>query len=154
MTTETGFSLSRRSVLRLGFFSGIGLAALGIPVVIRTSQHAVLEAAFDVILGAHSKKAQPVEAALVYFQRLPARQQWQVRGLLRAIEWGPVLSTGRRFTRLNGEAQLQWLNQRAASRSALQRQMVTALKQFAAMGYYQNERAWDQMGYPGPLLER
>ena len=44
MTTETGFSLSRRSVLRLGFFSGIGLAALGIPVVIRTSQHAVLEA--------------------------------------------------------------------------------------------------------------
>ena len=154
MTTETEVSLSRRSVLRLSFFSALGLAALGMPAVVRTSQHAVLEAVFDVILGVSSDQAQPVEAALDYFHRLPTRQQWQVKGLLRATEWGPVFSTGRRFTRLDGPARQQWLRERAESSSAIQRQIFTALKQLAAMGYYQNELAWDHMGYPGPLLDR
>ncbi len=154
MPTDSTASLSRRSVLRLSFFSALGLAALGVTPVIQTSQRKVLEAAFDLILGVSSAETGAIDATAAYLRLLPSKQQWQIRGLIRAVEWGPVVSTGRRFTRLETQDQERWLNQLAQSSSPIRRQIFSALKQLGAMGNYQSDSTWEKIGYPGPLLER
>lgn len=154
MSTDSGALLSRRSVLRLGFLTALGFTVLGLTPVIRTSQAKVLENALDPIFGTSSSIPSAVEAIQRYLALLPPRQQWQVRGLLRAVEWGPILSRGRRFTRLEPVERADWLARLSRSRSALNRQIFTALKQLGAMGIYQLDANWKALGYPGPLLER
>jgi hypothetical protein len=151
--TDTGVALSRRSVLRLGLFSALGFTVLGVTPVIRTSHQKVLQAAFDQVFGISSTAA-AVDATQRYLAELPLRQQWQVKGLLRAVEWGPLFSQGGRFTRLDPADQRRWLDQLSRSASPLSRQIFTALKQLGAMGIYQLDAHWETLGYPGPLLER
>jgi len=152
--TDSAASLSRRSVLRLSFFSALGLATLGFAPIIQTASQRVLEAAFSVVLGVSTSQTQTIHAVEAYLQGVPRKQQWQIRGLIRAVEWGPVLTTGRRFTRLERPDQAQWLARLASSNSRLSRQIYAGLKQLGAMGFYQLDSSWEQLGYPGPLLER
>ena len=154
METDSTTGLSRRSVLRLSFFSALGLTTLGLVPIVQTPGRKVLGAAFDLVLGVSTQQTQALDAAERYLQGLPKKQQWQIRGLIRAIEWGPVFTKGRRFTKLDSGNQTQWLSDLATSNSSLQRQLFVGLKQIGAMGFYQAYSSWEQLGYPGPLLER
>jgi hypothetical protein len=78
---------------------------------------------------------------------------WQVRGLLRFVEWDPVLRHAGRFSRLSPTAQDAWLRRQSQSSVALRRQVFSALKMLGAMGTWQQDHRWPAIGYPGPMVE-
>lgn len=95
-------------------------------------------------------------AVIPFVRRLPLRERRLFRLLLRAIEFGVVLSVGRpvRFSALPRAERQRCLRDWARSRLSFRRQGVAALKSLAALAYYGRESAWDDVGYDGPWLGR
>ncbi len=150
---------TRRDVLRLGFFTAVGLGLVGLPPLLLSRERDILEAVIGRIYpplpgedAPHSSSA--MEATLSYLAQVPPRQLWQVRGLLRFVEWDPLLRQGGRFSRLSADAQDTWLHRQSQSSLALRRQVFSALKMLGAMGAWQLDPRWPAIGYPGPMLER
>ncbi len=149
---------TRRDVLRLGFFTAVGLGLVGLPPLLLSRERDILEAEIGRIYpplaaedAPHSSSA--MEATLAYLAKVPPRQLWQVRGLLRFVEWDPLLRHGGRFSRLSAEAQDTWLHRQSQSSLAPRRQVFAALKMLGAMGAWQLDHRWPAIGYPGPMVE-
>lgn len=92
--------------------------------------------------------------ARVFVAQLPAEAQWQLGGLLRLIEWGGLLFTGRRFTLLDLDRRREVLSRLATSSVQPMRLAVVALKQVCAMGTFRHPATWTVLGYDGPSLQR
>ncbi len=150
---------TRRHVLRLGFFTALGLGMVGLPPLFLSKEGDILKAALGRLYPPPPEEDPPlqsaaVEATLAYLAQVPPRQLWQVRGLLRFVEWDPLLGQGGRFSRLSAEAQDTWLQRQARSSMAMRRQVFAALKMLGAMGAWQLDKRWPAIGYPGPMVER
>ena len=120
---------TRRDVLRLGFFTALGLGLMGLPPLLLSRERDILEAVlgrlYPPLEGENAPLQSPaVEATLAYLAEVPPRQLWQVRGLLRFVEWDPVPRHARRFSRLSKEAQDAWLQRQSQSSLALRRHVV------------------------------
>lgn len=157
---------TRRDVLRLGFFTALGLGVLGLPPFLLSRAPLLLSGERDILEAVLGRLYPPpegedvpvqsgaVQATVAYLAMMPRRQVWQVRGLLRFVEWDPVLRQRGRFTRLSALAQDNWLHRQARSSVALRRQAFSALKMLGAMGTWQQDHRWPAIGYPGPMVER
>ncbi|MGI9179448.1 MAG: GMC family oxidoreductase N-terminal domain-containing protein [Longimicrobiaceae bacterium] len=95
-------------------------------------------------------------AALPFLHHLPAGDRALLSLLLRTLEYGAPLLTGRprRFTSLGAEAQQEVLESWAASRLGLQRQGAAALRALAMLAYYGREEGGVRVGYDGAWLGR
>lgn len=157
--------MSRRRVLQLGLLGSLGALALGVPVLRSAGREAELLSlvtqalflpgedpdshglpdAFEVDAGVH---------AWAFVQHMPAPVRWQLSGLLRALEHGARLRTGRPFSALSVEERHGLLVGLANSRARTPRLALSALKQVCAMGLLRHPRAWAALGYDGPTLLR
>jgi hypothetical protein len=156
---ESESAPTRRDVLRLGFFAALSLGVLGLPPLLLSREKDILEAVmgrlYPPLEGEDaSLPSRAVEATLAYLAEVPPRQLWQVRGLLRFVEWDPFLRHASRFSRLSTEAQDNWLGRQAQSSLPMRRQVFSALKMLGAMGAWQLDHRWPAIGYPGPMVER
>lgn len=97
-----------------------------------------------------------VDAALPFIRRLRPLDRLLLRGLLRGIQYGAPLFTGRprRFTGLSAEQREAYLRGWTESRLELRRQAVASLKALIMIAHYGREEAWDAVGYEGPWLGR
>ncbi len=150
---------TRRDVLRLGLFTAVGLGLVGLPPLLLSREGEILEAVlgrlYPPLAGEDAPDPSPaVKATLAYLAKVPPRQIWQVRGLLRFVEWDPLLRHSGRFSRLSAEAQDTWLHRQSQSSLAPRRQAFAALKMLGAMGAWQLDPRWPAIGYPGPMVER
>lgn len=91
-----------------------------------------------------------------FLRHLPKLDRQSLSVLLRIIEYGAPLLTGRprRFTRLDPKEQEAVLRSWAESRLELRRQAAASLKALSMMGFYGREAAWGDVGYGGPWLGR
>jgi hypothetical protein len=74
-----------------------------------------------------------------------------VRALLHLVEHASGLS---RFTRMTAAAQDEVLQTWQASRLAVRRQGLQALRSLAFFGYWRDPRTFAMLGYSGPMLPR
>lgn len=153
--------LSRRHFLRLGLWTGAATLLVGGPAAwVQSDEAAVLDALADRLFaeadGADAPMPKPSSfgagaRAWAYAAALPPAARWQVRGLLRLVEWGAVASGGARFTRLPPAAQDRVLDRLAAGGRG-GRLALGALKQLCAMGAFTHSQTWAAIGYGGPRL--
>lgn len=92
-----------------------------------------------------------VEGALG--DRPPAMRR-QLRLLLRAVEWLPVLRWGRRFTRLPPDRRRRVLEAFQDAPLLLARRGFWGLRTLVFMGYYGREAAREEIGYDARLRGR
>ena len=85
---------------------------------------------------------------------LPRSVQVQARGLLRALEWEPVLRHGGRLSRLDPGDREAFLVGLATSPIYGRRLLAHGAKQLLAMAVYQHDATWQILGYDGPLVGR
>lgn len=95
-----------------------------------------------------------VDAALPFIRGLPAADRALLGLLLRMLEYGAPLRTGRRLTRQSRDRRERYLRGWERSRLALRRQGLASLKALAALAYYGRDAAWGEVGYDGPWLGR
>lgn len=78
----------------------------------------------------------------------------QLRWLLWGFEWGPPVFALRltTFTRMSPEAQDEYLQGWATSRSQLRLLGFRALKNLSMLGYYAQPSTWPAIHYDGPWL--
>ncbi|RME21312.1 MAG: hypothetical protein D6798_18445, partial [Deltaproteobacteria bacterium] len=91
---------------------------------------------------------------LAFIDTLPRLARWQIRGLLRALDHGSRLRTGRSFRRLDDARRAAIMAAMASSGPALPRLAFAGLKQVCAMGYLRHPAVWAAIGYDGPTLLR
>ncbi len=77
----------------------------------------------------------------------PARQRRQLATFLRFIEWLPVLTYGRRFSRLDVARRTRLLERLQTAPVALVRRGVWGLRTLILMGYYGRPAAGAAIGY-------
>jgi hypothetical protein len=95
-----------------------------------------------------------IELAVAAIALRPAADQRLLRVFLTALQLLPVLRYGRPFTRLDAARRLAVLRYLGRTRlSAKLRAGVFGVKNFALLGYYGGERAFAELGYPGPRLD-
>jgi Gluconate 2-dehydrogenase subunit 3 len=153
--------LSRRHFLRLGLWTGAAALLVGGPTVwVQSDESAVLDALADRLFAEADGTDAPMPKpssfgagarAWAYVAVLPATARWQVRGLLRLVEWAGVVSGGARFTRLAAAEQDRLLDRLAAGGQG-GRLALGALKQLCAMGTFTHSQTWTAIGYDGPRL--
>ena len=153
--------LSRRHFLRLGMWTGAVALVIGGPAAwAQSDEAAVLDALADRLFAEADDTTSPMPRpssfgagarAWAYTSHLPGAARWQVRGLLRLVEWGGVASGGARFTRL-APAQQDLLLDRLAAGGRGGRLALGALKQLCAMGTFTHSQTWAAIGYDGPRL--
>ncbi|MDP6933726.1 MAG: hypothetical protein QGG40_12460 [Myxococcota bacterium] len=90
--------------------------------------------------------------AWAFAQHLPRVDQWQVKGLLRLVEWSSIAWAGSRFSRLDPDLRLGVLGAWASSSRTSLRLVVGALKQLCAMGVFRHPQVWAAIGYDGPTV--
>jgi choline dehydrogenase-like flavoprotein len=97
-----------------------------------------------------------VDAAERFIARMSPADRMMFRLLLRIVEWGaPVLSgRPRRFTNLDPGEQRRYLRGWSDSMLKPRRQGFAALRALSMLGYYGREAAWKEVGYDGPWLGR
>jgi len=85
-----------------------------------------------------------------------ADSQAQLRTMLRVFEHGTYLFDlqRHRFTRLSVEQQDQYLAGWMTSTLGARRVVFRVLKALVCVGFYQDRRSWQRLGYPGPWLGR
>jgi hypothetical protein len=76
-------------------------------------------------------------------------------GLLRLVEWGPLLFdfTFTRFSKLRDAEQDASLRGWMTSRIGLRRRAFYALRNLSYLGYYSQESTWPLIGYLGPIVD-
>ena len=100
-----------------------------------------------------TRTIETIEQAVV---QLDASAQSQLRWLLMAVQWGPLLFEGqlRTFTGLSPEARDRHLQNWAASRFETRRLALRALKNLSMLGYYAQDETWKAIHYDGPWTPR
>lgn len=147
--------MERRAFLKFGALGCGGALLLGAVPTLGTESERVVEVlAASLFAGVPLGDLDVVGAFRRSLAPLPRAVQWQARGLLRALEWEPVLRYGARLTRLDPASRQDFLEGLATSSIYGRRLMVHGAKQLLAMSVYQQEPAWRLMGYDGPLLEQ
>jgi len=145
--------MERRAFLKLGVLGTSGALVLGAVPALGTDEQRVVEAlAAAIFAGVPLGELDVVGAYERSLAVLPRSVRWQARGLMRALEWEPVLRYGARFSRLTPSDRQAFLTGMATSSLYSRRLMVHGAKQLLAMATYQQEPAWKLMGYDGPLL--
>ena len=150
---------TRRRLIQLGLAGTAASLVLGaVPVVSLDEERALaalLDRLFDPGTGTAPVPSQTdaVAGTLAYVAELPAATRLQVRGLFRALEFGPVATHGARFSALSPELQHDWLL-RLATGGYASRLLLNAIKQIGAVGHYQQRSTWTALAYPGPLVDR
>lgn len=84
----------------------------------------------------------------------PPDMRRQLRLLLRALQWLPVLRWGRPFTALPGGARRRVLSAMQDAPILLLRRGFWGLRTLAMMGFYGREEAHDEIGYRTHLRGR
>ena len=94
-----------------------------------------------------------IDHALV---QVDASVQSQLRWLLTAVQWGPLLFGCRlsTFTALSAEEQDHHLRDWATSRFQIRRLAFQALKNLSMLGYYSQDATWRAIHYDGPWAPR
>jgi hypothetical protein len=87
-----------------------------------------------------------------YLAQLDEPLRADVRALLHLFEHTASVTT--RFTQLSATAQDRVLAGWQASRLAVRRQGLQALRTLAFLGYYRDARTWPMLGYTGPMLPK
>lgn len=160
--------LSRRQTLRLGLLAGVGALLLGLPPARATPPRSPVEATLLGLVAqaillpgddADGAWPDPLELdagthAWAFVQHMPLVARLQLSGLLRALEHGARLRTGRPFSRLPLDQRHSLLVAMAESRLLTPRLALGALKQVCAMGTLRHPRTWAALGYDGPTLLR
>jgi hypothetical protein len=153
--------LSRRRFLRLGLGFGALALLLGGPALARADEAALLDALSDRLFAEDAGTPDPMPApsrlgagarAWAFAANLPPAARYQLRGLLRGLEWGAVLVGGARFSRLDAAGQDRVLAHLAGSAGAPGRLALHALRQLCAMGTFTHPGTWAAIGYGGPQL--
>jgi len=162
-------SASRRRVLK--WMGGAAAAAVVAWVAFRTTGYpempgwkgtvlsareaAILIAAAEVILPpstdtqAHRQTAENVDH---YLKALPEAMVSQIHLMLNVVEHlTPAALHLSRFTRLEAEGKRDYLRFFREKEGAL-RLVYRGLRDLCLLGFYQRERAWTAIGYPGPLV--
>jgi hypothetical protein len=85
---------------------------------------------------------------------LPFTVRTQLRGLLRALQFGAVLTHGSRFTHLDPDQQTAVLQRLGDAEHWLPREALMGLKQLCAVGTFRHPRTWAAIGYDGPTIHR
>jgi hypothetical protein len=79
----------------------------------------------------------------------------QVRAALWVLEWGPLVELRlRRFTRLEPQAQDEFLQGCLGSSWRLQRDAFLGLRFLCLFFHYTDDRTWPSIGYGGPWVPR
>lgn len=88
--------------------------------------------------------------------QLEASVQSQLRWLLTAVQWGPLLFEFKlkTFTALSAEDQDRHLRDWATSRWQTRRLAFRALKNLSMLGYYSQDATWKAIHYDGPWAPR
>ena len=95
--------------------------------------------------------AQNVDA---YLRGMPRPMRREIRGLFGLIEHGTLLSRRiRRFSRLSAEKRHDVLT-RLRDRGGMFALAIEGLRALCYVGWYQDDRTWEAIGYSGPLMER
>lgn len=84
----------------------------------------------------------------------PPSMRRQLRALLRALQWLPVLRWGRTFTSLSADARRRVLAAMQDAPVLLLRRGFWGLRTLALMGYYGREEAHREIGYRAHLRGR
>lgn len=84
----------------------------------------------------------------------PPPMRRQLRILLRAVEWAPVLRWGRRFTFLDHDRRRRLLAALQDAPALLLRRGFWGLRTLAFMGYYGRDAARREIGYDARLRGR
>lgn len=84
----------------------------------------------------------------------PPAMRRQLRVLLRALEWLPVLRWGRPFTALSTDGRRRVLSALQDAPVLLLRRGFWGLRTLALMGYYGREEAREEIGYRAHLRGR
>jgi len=176
LATIFGAPLDRRRFLR---GSAAGLAVLGIGSLLpagcarypapakkllffTAKEYAVLNQAADRLLGVAGRvgtdDGQVDVAANLdgWLATWDADAQQQLRIMLRVFEHGTSLFDlqRKRFTRLGAAAKDRYIDGWMRSTLGARRAVFRGLKALAAAGFYQDPRAWQDLGYDGPWLGR
>lgn len=153
-------ALSRRR-FGAGLAGAVGLALVGgAPLAwFAVDEDRVFLAAVGALFPASdglpsAEEVDAVGAMRIWVGKMPARMRLEVRGLLRAIEFGSVPGYGSRFTRLDEAARTAFLDGLGGSDRFAERLLAHGLKQLCAAAYWQNPKTWAFLGYDGPLVGR
>ncbi|HJN72587.1 MAG TPA: hypothetical protein QGF58_01520 [Myxococcota bacterium] len=150
--------MERRAFLKLGALGCSGALILGaVPslgaVWLSTEDARVIEVlAASLFAGVPLGDIDVVGAFTRSIAPLPRSIRWQARGLLRALEWEPVMRYGSRLSRLDPTTRDDFLVGMATSPLYPRRLALHGAKQLLAMAVYQHDATWKLMGYDGPLL--
>ena len=119
----------------------------------------VLRAASEVMLPPDAAADPDVLDAVVrcadrYLRAAPTVVQRQVRALLGAVEFGPLLfaRSSAPCSALSLAARRRYLAQWETSRLAFRRVGFRAVKQLVMLGFYTRDAAWERIGYTGPWV--
>ena len=144
---------SRRRFLSLGVAGGGAAQLLGLAPA-REVQ--ILDALADRLFFAPGMpKPSTLGAgarAWAFAMELPAFDRAQLRGLLRAIDWGPCLRWGARFPNLGEAEQDAILTALCEAEALTPRLALQALRQLLAMGTFTHPTVWAAIGYDGPTI--
>ncbi len=150
---------TRRRLFQLGLAGAVTSLVLGTAPVVGLDERAVLTALLDRLFDPGEMTApvpsqtHAVDLTLELVDGLAPVTRLQVRGLLRALEFGALGRFGSRFSTLAAAEQDAWLLDLAEGPYP-GRVLLHALKQLGAMGHYQQPSTWTALTYPGPLLDR
>ncbi|MCP4807356.1 MAG: gluconate 2-dehydrogenase subunit 3 family protein [Proteobacteria bacterium] len=147
--------MQRRSFLKLGAITASGALLLGAVPALGTDERRTVEAlAATLFAGVPLGDIDLWASFQTTLQPLPLAVRLQVRGLLRGLEWEPVVRYGGRFSRLEPEDRIAFLDALSTSDLYPRRLMAHGIKQVLAMSVYQHDATWKILGYDGPLVGR
>lgn len=145
----------RRSFLKLGAITASGALLLGAVPALGTDERRVVEAlAATIFAGVPLGELDVFAAYLRTLEALPLAVQLQGRGLMRALEWEPLVWHGGRFSHLAPDERARFLDTLATSDLYPRRLLAHGAKQLLAMAVYQHPAAWKLLDYDGPLVGR
>jgi hypothetical protein len=168
--------LSRRAFVRLGLGAGVLGASAGLGLwwlrgtapevqglgVLSAAQYRTLAALSQVhlppcpsiaISGVDLDLARLFDTYL--FDQPPADQS-EAQLALQLVEYGPLLFDHRlvTFSNLSADQQLAHWTGWSRSSNATRREIYWSFARFFGLAFYDQERVWPAIGYPGPSLAR
>ncbi len=130
--------------------------------VLDDHEYQTLESLVQVMLPATDEI--PIDAASMDLPRafdafLTGEPEHNVRDLRKAlvlVEFGPLVFDKKitTFSRLPVDERTEHWNSWGTSDRLLQRQVSIAMRKFFNLVYFDHERVWPYIGYPGPSLKR
>ena len=147
--------MERRAFLKLGAITASGALILGAVPALGTDERRGVEAlAATIFAGVPLGEIDVFGAYQRTLSNLPLAVRLQVRGLVRGLEWEPLVTHGSRFSRLDPPERTAFLDAMATSDLYPRRLMAHGIKQVLAMAVYQHDATWALLGYDGPTVGR